>query len=125
MVLKYGRLLAPQRCGDFLTLLFCHNDAIEVLTKGYFFVERTRVLVQDIDVSADRAPGTSIERMAVGCTDYVWPSVVNCTVNHESSSVQQTSLSTGAAFEDVAFTIYQDQIASVDESEAARCQWQF
>lgn len=57
-------------------------------------------------------------------TNYVWPSIVNCTMNHEGSSIEETSLAPSATFKHVAFAIYQDQIASVDESEAMYCQWQ-
>lgn len=114
MVLEKSGFLVTETSGDGFALLFSKHDAIEAFVQDMVVIERSEILGDDVEFSAQAAEGAAIDTVAVCCTKHLPPCVVNSAVNHESGGIEHPYWPT---IYSSAFVVDEDQITLLDQRE--------
>ena len=80
-----------------------------------YVIKRTRVLSNGIQRSAESAKRPAVNAVAMSSSVDIWPSLVNCRVDHVSSPVEQSDLAPVNNFASFADA---DQVRRLDERES-------
>lgn len=111
MILQQRSLLIPQTLRNILPLLLRQHHPIKAIINHMIIMERTRILRQRINLSAQRAPRPAVDGMAVRGAVDVRARRVDRGVNHVGGGVEEAAF---AAVNDLARVVYEDEVGFVD-----------
>lgn len=114
VVLQQGSLLISQALRNVLALLLGQHNTIEAIIDHMVIVESTRILREGIDLAAQCAPCSAVNRMAVRSAVDVWTGGVDRGVDHVCGGVEESAL---AAVNDLAGVVDEDKVGLVDEAK--------
>ena len=77
-------------------------------------MERARVLCNNIQLPPQRTECPAIDTMTMRCAQDIWPRIMDSTMNHKCSSIQQPHVAT---VDDLSVVVHLYEIALIDERE--------